>query len=207
MDDAEKAHKELEKKFHEGNERWARIDERFDSLEQRFQQPVDEGYQRGSATVAQPESRSTETLTRFYQDPEGTLREVEERAVQRVTRSQQVAAQNERLVNDWLSRNQDVAQYPELLTYWVGQQDARLSPTKRLDAAKSKVLERLESIKGTRETVEPSAEQIIEEPGSMRATQQPVQRTQAVDPMSELRNHINERNRKARKPLGSHSSD
>lgn len=205
LEEAERGHKELERKFHESNDRWSKIDERFDAMETRFDE-----YGRGQRFVPQDDaqqpvrSRSTETLTRFYQDPEAVLAERDERVVQRLRNEQAQAERNNRLVNDWLGANRDVAEYPELLTYWVGQQDQRLSPIKKLDAAAVKVRERVTQIKGEQEhSSAPDPEHIIEAPGGQGAPRQQPRKPQPVSQESQLAGYVAERNSRARKPLNS----
>lgn len=210
IEEAERGYKEAERKLHESNERWSKIDERFDAMETRFDE-----YGRGQrfAPAADPEpvqrSRSTETLTRFYQDPEAVLAERDERVVQRLRNEQAQADRNNRLVNDWLGSNRDVAEYPELLTYWVGQQDQRLNPVKKLDAAAAKVRERVAQIKGEQEhNSAPDPEHIIEAPGGQGDMRQTSRKSvQALSQESQLASYVSERNSRARKPLGGRSRE
>jgi len=205
MEEAERGHKELEKGFHEKSDLVKKFDERFDAIEQRLTPQQDDGYGRGYATApretpsAAPASGES-TLTRFYQNPDQVLGEVEERATRRLRNEQDRVNANNRLVNDWLGKNQDMAAYPELLTYWVGQQDQRLSAPRKLDEAAKAVRSRIAEIKGTRETPEPKPGDVIEGPGSMRAGAP----TAAPAPTgeSQLGGYLASRNSQARKPLG-----
>lgn len=205
MEEAEKAHKNLEKEFHESREFVKKIDERFDALESRFA-PQDDGYQRGYAPAprATPpqQQQSTETLTRFYQNPDQVFNEVEERAARRIRAEQEAVSRNNMVVNDWLSKNQDVAAYPELLTYWVGQQDQRLGATKKLDEAAKIVRQRIVAIKGDgRTAAEPNPGEIIEGPGSTHQGNQPAPAA-AASAEGQLSSYVAQRNASARKPLG-----
>jgi hypothetical protein len=207
MDEAEKGYKSLEKDFHESRETVKRFDERFDALESRLV-PADDGYGRGGYAPAPREdyrapaaTDQSQTLQRFYQNPQEVLNEVEERAAARVRRESDVANRNQRVVNEWLSKNQDVSAYPELLTYWVGQQDQRLAPQRKLEEAAKMVRQRITEIKGTRETPEPKPGDIIESPGSTAPGGKAPAAAAPSSSESQLGSYVAQRNNSARKPL------
>ena len=204
--EAEKAHKELERKFHESNERFARQEDRLSQLEAR-----DEGYGRGQAyveptPVQQQQRDGSQFLTRFYSDPEGTLAEVEERAtqkaVQRLTRAQQQQADYANRVARWSAENQEVAKYGDLLTHYVGQTDARLTPERRLDIAAEHVRARVLELKGKPTKQNDDPEQFVDGATSNHegggSTAAPATAPAAE---SQLKAYTAARNASARKPL------
>lgn len=210
LEDAEKAHKELERNFHGSNERFARLEERIELLAQPRQTSQeytsDEGYGRGA--VDSPDK--TRVLTEFYQDPVKVLAEVEERATrrveQRMAQRQQQTQDHAARVQAWTEQNQDVTKYPELLTYWVQQTDGRLSIETRLSKAAEKVRARIIELRGKPDDGEPKADEVIEGPGSASAAAgRPVGKPAAPrqeDPESQLAQYAAGRNRQIRKPLG-----
>ena len=202
-----KGYKELERKFHENNERYVRLEDRVNQMEVR-----DEGYGRGqqyAEPAVQPAVRSdgTQFLTRFYSDPEGTLAEVEERAtqkaVQRLSAAQRQQQDYAARVAAWTSDNQDVAAYGDLLTHYVGQTDGRLAPERRLDKAAELVRKRVLELKGKPTKQNDDPEQFVDgatsnrgEAGGGAAVQ-----TAAGSQESQLKGYVALRNNSARKPL------
>ena len=211
-EEAEKAHKELERKFHESNERFARQEDRLNQLEAR-----DEGYGRGQQYVEPQLERQqvqrgddgSQFLTRFYADPVRTLDEVEERAAQR---AEARIAQRQKQANDysarvaaWTAENRDVAPYGDLLTHYVGQTDARLAPETRLNKAAELVRKRVLELKGKPTQQNDDPEQFVdgatsghEDAGVTRQT--PVAPSTGMQE-SQLKGYVAGRNSKARKPL------
>jgi hypothetical protein len=207
----EKGYKELERKYHEGNERYVKLEERIN----RFETERDEGYGRGGNYVEQPAERQqvqqttdgSQFLTRFYSDPAGTLAEVEERAAQRaearITKRQQQQHDYSTRVAAWTAENQDVAQYGDLLTHYVGQTDARLAPETRLDKAAEAVRKRVLQLKGKPTKQNDDPEQFVDgatsghEGGSGSAAPA----TKPLASESQLKNYVTGRNSTARKPL------
>lgn len=209
LEEAEKAHKELERKFHEGNEKFSRYEERLELLENR-----DEGYGRGQPhtdfTPQQPQATdSTRILTEFYSNPNKVIADIEERAVSkaeaRILDRQQQHTNHAAVVQAWADKNQDVAKYPELLTYWVGQTDGRLSVETRLNKAAEKVRQRVIELRGKPETGNPEPDDVIEGPDAGGAPTRAAKSAPAKgqpDPESQLASYASSRNRQIRKPLG-----
>lgn len=209
MEDAEKAHKDLERGFHADRERSARVEERLELLES----SRDEGYGRGQQQHVDviPQSRDkSQRLTEFYTDPDKVLDEVEERAARRaeyrISQRQQQTNEHAQRVTAWTEQNKDVTAYPELLTYWVGQTDGRLGIETRLDKAAVKVRQRVLELKGKPVAGEPDPDTVIEgadQSGAPAGGRQPAAKgSRSVDPESELAKYAAGRNRVARKPLG-----
>ena len=207
----EKGYKELERKYHEGNERYVKLEERITRFET---ERSDEGYGRGNAYV-EPETQRqqqqhvkdpSQTLTRFYSDPDGTLAEIEERAtqkaIQRVTAAQRQAQDYSARVARWSNENQDVAQYGDLLTHYVTQTDARLAPETRLDKAAEAVRKRVLELKGKPRAQNDDPEQFVDGATSNHeggaGTAAP---TKAPAAESQLKSYVTGRNSTARKPL------
>ena len=209
IEDAEKAHKELERSFHEGRQTYSKLEERLELLEN----SRDEGYGRGRQAEdfrrEQPVIDNTRVLQEFYQDPAKVLGEVEERATRR---AKQELAQQQQATNDhaarvqrWTEQNQDVTQYPELLTYWVQQTDGRLSIETRLAKAAEKVRARVIELKGKPKAGEPEPDEVIEgvdQSGAPAGGRKPAVPSGKPDPESQLASYAQSRNRQVRKPLG-----
>jgi hypothetical protein len=209
MEDAEKAHKDLERGFHESRQKESRFEERLELLEN----SRDEGYGRGrqqAEFIPQDQPDKTRILTEFYQNPDKVLADVEERATQkaeqRIAARQQQSSEHAARVQAWTEQNQDVTQYPELLTYWVGRTDGRLSIETRLSKAAEKVRSRVLELKGKPVAGEPEPDVVIEgvdqssAPAGGRQSAAP--KGKQVDPESELASYASQRNRLVRKPLG-----
>lgn len=122
IEEAEKGTKELERKFHESNERYSKLEERLELMENSRN---DASYGRGQTGETfreeAPAGDNSRVLQEFYQDPIKVLSQVEERATRRaaqqIAQQQQVSSDNAARVQKWTEQNQDVTQYPELLTY------------------------------------------------------------------------------------------
>jgi len=208
IEEAEKAHKDLERRFHGDNERFSRLEERFELLESSRQADSghrDDGYSRGYATQdATPDN--TRVLTEFYKDPARVLAEVEERATakaeQRISQRQQQNNDHASRVSAWTEKNSDVTKYPELLTYWVGQTDGRLSIETRLEKAAKRVRERIIELRGKPETVEPKPDDVVEGVDHSGSTT-PAKGARPVvsDPESQLASYASDRNKQVRRPL------
>lgn len=207
-EELERAYKELERGYHESNERFSRLEEKFDQFSSR----LDEGYGRGESRHTVPQETAGDNdrvLREFYTDPTRVLSTVEERAVRRakmeLTKEQQQVQDHAARVNGWLSQNQDIAAYPELLTYHVGQTDGRLSIERRLDQAAEKVRKRILELRGKPEEGDPDPEKIVEAPGGV-SQGQGQSRSAPTQPApsgeSQLASYALQRNRTARKPLG-----
>jgi hypothetical protein len=204
-EELEKGYKELERKYHEGNERYVKLEDRLNQLETR-----DEGYGRGQTyvePVITPKADGSQFLTRFYSDPEGTLAEVEERAtqkaVQRLTRAQQQQADYANRIARWSAENQEVAKYGDLLTYYVGQTDAKLTPERRLDIAAEHVRARVLELKSKPTKQNDDPEQFVDgatsnHEGGSGGHAAPVA-TPAAE--SQLKAYTAARNATVRKPL------
>jgi len=206
LEEAEKAHKELERKFHEGNERYVQLDSRLQQIESR-NYDTDEGYRRGQAVQQQPDAgEDTQLLTRFYASPKAVLSELEERAVakaeQRISQKQQRNADYQQRVTGWANEHQDVAKYGDLLTYYVGQTDARLTPETRLDQAAEMVRKRVFELRGTPQQQELDPASYVDGATSTHGeTQRAVQQVTPSSNESELKGYVAKRNATARKPL------
>ena len=208
LEEAEKAHKELERKFHEGNERYVQLDSRLQQIESRGSEG-DEGYGRGQRTApAADADENTQILTRFYANPKGTLEEIEERATQKAAaRIQQQTQRNNDYqvrVSQWAGQNPDVAAYGDLLTFYVGQTDARLTPETRLDQAAEKVRKRVLELKGNPQQQESDPAYFVDGATSAHGSavaRAPQQQQAVASSESELKGYVAGRNAKARKPL------
>jgi len=206
LEEAEKAHKELERKFHEGNERYVQLDSRLQQIETRASEG-DEGYGRGQRTApAADADENTQILTRFYANPKGTLEEIEERATQKAAaRIQQATQRNNDYqvrVSSWATQNPDLAAYGDLLTFYVGQTDARLTPETRLDQAAEKVRKRVLELKGNPQQQETDPAHFVDGATSTHSgTTQRAAPQQTASSESELKGYVASRNAKARKPL------
>lgn len=207
IEEAEKAHKELERNFHEGRQEYSRLNDRLEVIENSRNQ--DEGYGRGQRFTPQADDQpdKTRVLTEFYQDPIKVLNEVETRATQRakaeLVREQQQNNDHASRVQAWTQQNQDVVAYPELLTYWVGQTDGRLSIETRLTKAAEKVRQRVIELKGKPTEAEPEPDEIVEGVDASGAlARKPVKQVAAQsDPESQLASYASQRNSKVRRPL------
>lgn len=205
-EELEKGYKELERKYHEGNERYVKLEDRLNQLETR-----DEGYGRGTVYADPPppaKADGTQFLTRFYSDPEGTLAEVEERAAQRAElriakRTQQANDYSARVAR-WSAENQEVAKYGDLLTHYVGQTDARLTPERRLDIAAEAVRKRVLELKGKPRTQNDDPDQFVDGATSNHegssGTAAPAAAPAGAQE-SQLKSYVSQRNSSARKPL------
>jgi hypothetical protein len=210
QEEAEKGYKELERKYHEGQQNASRFEERLELLEN----SRGEGYGRGQAHAEHiPQDQTGDNsriLTEFYQNPTKVLTEVEERATlraeQRIADRQSRANDHAARVQAWTEKNQDVVAYGDLLTHYVGQTDARLSPETRLSKAADKVRARVLELKGKPVTGEPQPDDVVEgvdrsgAPAGGRKAAAPG--GSKTDPESELASYATSRNRTARKPLG-----
>jgi hypothetical protein len=207
LDEAEKSYKELERKFHDGNEKFTRFESRLDRLEQL---PVDEGYGRGQVYVPPQQTSgddNTQLLTRFYSDTKGVLAEVEERGARRayqlVTSEQRKAQDYQARVAQWTQDNPDVAAYGDLLTHYVGQTDGRLAPETRLDRAAVQVRKRVLELKGkpTQQNDDPAqfVDGAIGSRGGEGESRAAV--TQPASSESQLKSYTAARNIASRKPL------
>lgn len=208
QDEAEKGHKELERAYHEGNERYVKLESRLNQLE--TSRSDEESYGRGqvyqTGVPVAPISNGTETLTRFYSDPDRTLAEVEERAAQRaeqrITARQRQASDYAARVNRWTTDNQDVAPYGDLLTHYVSQTDARLAPETRLDEAAKIVRKRVLELKSKSNQQNNDPMQFVD--GASGSSADGGQRNAAAAPVSgesELKRYVNERSALTHKPL------
>lgn len=206
-EELERAYKELERGYHDSNERFSRLEEKFDQFSSR----LDEGYGRGQAHTVPQESTgdNDRVLREFYTNPAQVLSTVEERAVRRakqeLTKEQQQVNDHATRVNGWLGQNQDIASYPELLTYYVGQTDGRKSIESRLDQAAVKVRQRILELRGKPAEGDPNPETIVEAPGGMSQASGATRSAQpqpAPSGESQLAGYAIQRNRSARKPLG-----
>lgn len=217
LEEAEKGYKELEHKYHAGNERFSQFDARLQELETRRHptEEVDDGYGRGQQFVIQQpqqqQQQNTEILTRFYADPQGTLQQIEERAVQRaeqrITERQRKAQNYQDRVANWAAQNPDVAAHGDLLSFYVQQTDARLAPETRLDQAAERVRKRVLEFKGSNQSQQ-KAEDFVDGAvsghaggGAPQQQQQQVARPEVTE--STLKSYVAERNKHARKPLHS----
>lgn len=212
LEEAERGHKELERKFHEGNEKFVRLESRLDRFEQML--PQDDGYGRG-VSHAEPVQRETiipagngtQLLTRFYSDPEGTLAEVAERAtqqaIQRVTQATRQQQDYAARVAQWSAANPDVAAYGDLLTHYVQQTDGRLAPETRLDKAAEMVRKRVLELKGKPQKQNDDPTQFVDGATSAHgaANSGGNAPTQLVGGESQLKSYVAQRNSSARKPL------
>lgn len=210
LEDAEKAHKELERNFHEGRQNYSRLEERLELLEN----TRGEGYGRGRTgeefrqEVA--DENQAKVLQEFYTNPVKVLSEVEERASrraeQRFAARQQANNDHAARVQAWTEQNQDVTPYPELLTYYVQRTDGRLSIETRLNKAAEAVRARVIELKGKPTEGEPKPDDVIEgvdqsgAPAGSRKT--PPTGERRADPESQLASYASQRNSKIRKPLG-----
>jgi hypothetical protein len=208
IEEAEKAHKELERKFHEGNERYVQLDSRLQQLETRgYGDGGDEGYGRGQTyapAATQPDPDNAQLLTRLYADPKGTLGEIEERAtqkaIQRISQHTQKTADYQQRIAGWTAQNQDVAAYGDLLTFYVGQTDARLTPETRLDQAAERVRKRVLELKGAPQQQEPNPANFVD--GATSAHGAPARQQVASNSNeSQLKGYVSSRNSSTRKPL------
>lgn len=207
IEEAEKAHKDLERKFHEGREEQSRVNERLELLEQR-----DEGYGRGSRFTPQdsaPTTDNTRLLTEFYQDPAKVLAEnrrlAREEAKAELQREQQANTSHAQRVQAWTQQNEDVVAYGDLLTHYVGQTDGRLSIETRLDKAAAKVRARVIELRGKPAAGDPKPEDVIEgvdQGGQPAGGRKPAPAGGNPDPESQLASYATQRNRSIRKPLG-----
>jgi hypothetical protein len=206
IEEAEKAHKELERKFHEGNERYVQLDSRLQQIESRSYTPeVDEGYGRGHAAPPVDAGEDAQLLTRFYSNPKAVLSELEERAVakaeQRIVQKQQRNADYQQRVAGWASNNQDVAKYGDLLTFYVNQTDARLTPETRLDQAAELVRKRVIELRGTPQQQEPNPANFVDGATSAHGAPARQQVAAAESNESQLKGYVSSRNSSVRKPL------
>ena len=169
----EQGYKGLEKGFHETRQEVAQFRQEQRELREFLETrlaPVDE-YGRGVANTANPVSPTdgSQTLTRFYTDPDGFLRERDERVIAETekrisTRTSKEAELRGRIVT-WNEQNPDVAAYPDILEYWVKRTDGRLAPETRLDQAAVKVRERLVELRKGRQVDGPNPGDHVEQPG------------------------------------------
>jgi hypothetical protein len=206
IEDAEKAHKDLERNFHESRQKESRFEERLELLEA----SRDEGYGRGRADHTPPADDNSQVLTEFYSNPSKVLAETRRQAVEEakaeLRRESQQSNDHARRVQVWTEQNQDVTQYPELLTYWVGQTDGRLSIETRLTKAAEKVRQRVIELKGKPKQGEPEPDEVVEgtdrsgAPAGGRKPSAPGGKP--ADPESQLASYASGRNRQTRKPLG-----
>ena len=208
VEEMEKGYIEAEKGFHETRQVRQEVKELRELFESRLA-PVDdgEGYGRGGAgnytpvaTDPNTPSNGTQTLTRFYTDPDGFLRERDERniaaAEQRIVTRQNKEAELRNRIVTWNGQNPDVAAYPDILEYWVKRTDGRLSPETRLDQAAVKVRERLVELRKGRQADGPNPGDHVEQPGGEGEHGQanlPV-KLPASNPEAELAKYTAERN-------------
>lgn len=206
VEDAEKAYKELERKYHEGNERYVQLDSRLAAVEQQGYS-TDEGYGRGApaAPVADP-NENTQLLTRFYADPKGTLEEIEDRATRKALNTiQQTTQRNadyQQRVAKWAAENPDVTAYGDLLTFYTQQTDARLTPETRLTQAAEQVRKRVIELKGQAKVQQENPATFVDGATSVHGDG-----TRSAAPQqgngneSVLKSYVAERNTHNRRPL------
>jgi len=203
--EAEKAHKELERKFHENNERYVQLESRLQNIESRGYE-ADDGYGRGQPAQQHVDTgEDTQLLTRFYSSPKAVLGELEERAVakaeQRIAQKQQRNADYQQRVAGWANENPDVAKYGDLLTFYVGQTDARLTPETRLSQAAELVRKRVLELRGAAPQQDPNPASYVDGATSTHGEQPRPQATPVSSNESQLKGYVSQRNSHARKPL------
>ena len=207
----EKGYLEAEKGFHEARQVRQEIQELRELVETGLVN-VD-GYGRGVAITANPTNPTvdgSQTLTRFYTDPDGFLRERDERVIaeteKRITTRNSKEAELRGRIVTWNEQNPDVAAFPDILEYWVKRTDGRLAPETRLDQAAVKVRERLVELRKGRQADGPNPGDHVEQPGGEGEHGQanlPV-RLPASNPEAELAKYTAERNTSRKtKRLGS----
>lgn len=204
----EKGYIEAEKGFHEVRQTRQEVKELRELFESRLALVDDgEGYGRGGSgnytPVTEPgaPANGTQTLTRFYTDPDGFLRERDERisheVENRIVAKQTKEAELRNRIVAWNGQNPDVAAYPDILEYWVKRTDGRLSPESRLDQAAVKVRERLVELRKGRPESGPNPGDHVEGPGTEgNDSHAEVKQTQnqTNDPESLLKAHVASRN-------------
>lgn len=214
VEELENAYRESEKKFHESNQLSREVLDRLDRLENTRALPREEysgsdGYGRGEVYDS-ASADDQRVLTDFYVRPTKVLSEMEERAAakaeQRIRQQQKQQNEYQARVAAWAQNNQDVAsEYGDLLSFYVGQTDARKSPEARLDEAAAKVRQRVAQLHGKgRTSAEPNADEFVDgaSGGSRSSGNRAPAGKPVVDAESQLGSYAAERNRSARKPLG-----
>lgn len=210
LEEAEHAHKELERGFHSKAQeasQWREIASKAPR-----QEPIADEY--GSAgryvPYAQPAPTAPaadQVLTQFYQDPIGTLENVRRSAVReaaemvekRNAKQQELAQRLQR----WSGENQDVLPHADLLTAYVAKTDGRLAPETRLDLAAAELRRTLNQLRG-KQTSEIKPENFVDAPGGNRDGT-PVPHTpepQASNGEADLAKYAMQRSTARVKPLG-----
>jgi hypothetical protein len=209
IEEAEKGYKELERGYHGDAKAFKDLQDTVGTLAEAYGQ----GGQYRTVTDPNPAAdtnANSAVLTELYRNPIGVLQTVKDAAKREVRaelgQEQQLANRNAGIVAEWASRNPDVIQYGDLLSYYVGQTDARLTPDKRLDHAAENVRKRLIEIKQGRGIPNPAPGDFIDAPGggdhrdggitpAPDGNQQP-------DPEANLKTYVASRNKTTAKPLG-----
>ena len=209
VEELEKSYAELEKARTQDRMEFSTVREELGQVKSALEQFAYGQSQREAFRPMQdpdPQARSQAVLTRFYADPEGTLREVEERAYTRLRQEQAINQDRVAVIQQWTNDNPDLAQYPELVKYYVEQTDGRLNPRTRLDQAAPKVRARILELKGHREPSNPQPGDRIEAPGGgsgVPTQRQPVQAA-PTSREAELRAYVAERQALSSKIMPSH---
>jgi hypothetical protein len=209
IEEAEKGYKELERGYHGDAKAFKDLQDTVSTLAEAYGQG---GQYR---TVADPNpnadpNANSAVLTELYRNPIGVLQTVKEAAKKEVrdewSREQQVAGRNAGIVSEWASRNQDVIQYGDLLSYHVAQTDARLTPDKRLDQAAEVVRKRLIEIKQGKVSASPAPGDFTDAPGGGDHRDGGTAPTPGggnqPDPEAHLKTYVASRNKTTAKPLG-----
>lgn len=207
IEEAEKGYKELEKGYHENNQSIKKLSENVEALTAAY------GEGGSYRPVAEPQvdpNANSQVLTELYRNPIGVLQTVKEAAKRELrdelSRDQQAQNRNAGIVSEWTGRNPDVLPYGDLLSYYVAQTDARLTPDKRLDLAAGSVRKRLIEIKQGKQSAGPAPGDFTEAPGggehrNAEYAPNPSGGNQP-DPEANLKSYVASRNATARKPLG-----
>lgn len=212
IEEMEAAHKELESKWHEERQANSQIRQEVGEIKELLQTTYGQGGTREQYTPATGDpNANTKVLQELYQNPIGVLaahgESVKRELKAELARDQAIQNRNAAVVQKWTQDNPDVAAYPDLLSFYVQQTDARFTPDKRLDEAARIVRARVLELKQGRTPSGPGPGDHIEGPsggfapgGVAPSGNQP---TAPADPERELAQYVASRNARARKPLGS----
>lgn len=206
IEEAEKAHKELERHYHEDRTEISRLGEAVEGLVQLEQSRT---VNPDATPVNQEPNMSARVLTEFYQNPIGVLTNIKDIAKKEIreelTKEQQASQQNAATVSKWASNNPDVVAHGDLLAFYVSQTDAKLSPDKRLDKAAEIVRKRIIELRQGKSLSSPAPGDHVDAPGGSggEGDRSPnSSNLTPADPEASLKAYVASRNKSVRRPLG-----